>query len=242
LFFESRAFGRDGPETLSELTSRWLTEVLGPGSGAGLYPKVAPDESLAMAAREVVEHARASCGGHITTVTLGVGGNPGKRGTWRFELDLLRGLLSEGGSVILDKGVNEEIAGVEAIIAELAEQGVGIVELQTGPLAVPAGSAGSLLVYQGGVGPLAALLAPSDLYVGYDSAFQHVAAALAVPAIDIFVSPPSRLFSTRWRPHSKAPVQVVEVVHRGTDEDDRDALVRVLTACRAHRASVVDRR
>jgi hypothetical protein len=240
--FESRAFGRAGPESLSELTGCWLTEVLGPGIGDGLYPKVALDESLAMAARSVTERARAYGGGHVTTVTLGVGGNPGKRGTERFELDLLRGLLAEGGIVILDKGVEDEIASAEAIVAELAAEGVGVVELQTAPLGIPPGSEGRLLVYQGGVGPLAALVAGSDLYVGYDSAFQHVAAALEIPSIDIFVNPPNRLFSTRWRPYSKASVQVVELVHRGTDADDREALVRVLAARRAHRTTVVDRR
>ncbi len=239
--FESRAAGRTGPETLSELTARWLTEVLGPGTGDGLYPRVALDESLAMEARNVVEHARAR-GGYVTIVTLGVGGNAGKRATGRFELDLLRGLLAEDGMVILDKGVDDEIASVEALVAALAAEGVGAVDLQTEPLGIPPASTGRLLVYRGGVAPLAALIAGSDLYVGYDSAFQHVAAALAVPSIDIFVNPPSRLFSTRWRPYSRAAVQVVEVVHRGNAADDGEALSRVLAACRAHRTNLVDRR
>ena len=39
---------------------------------------------------------------------------------------------------------------------------------------------GQLLLCQGGLGPFTALVAASDLYVGYDSGFQHIAAALSV--------------------------------------------------------------
>ena len=240
--FESRAYRRPDAETLGALTVHWLDDILGPDDGGRLHPKVVPAKSLGVDARSVTRQARASGVGHVTALTLGVGGNARKRIAGRFELDLVRALLSDGGAVILDKGIDEEVERVEAIIAALAEQGTRVVELDANPLGLPPGASGRLLVHQGGLRSLLALVAASDLYVGYDSAFQHVAAALAVPVIDIFVNPPNHLFGQRWRPYSEAPVTVVEVVDAATDVDGRDTLPRVLAAYRAHRTTSVDQR
>lgn len=236
-FFESRTYRRPGAETLGELTGQWLAEVLGPDEGQPLHPKVVPAASHGAAARRVAEQIRPSGAEHLTTVTLGVGGNARKRISGPFELDLMRGLLSDGGIVILDKGIDEEVARVEAIIAALAAQGTRVVELGANPLRLPDGASGQLLIHCGGLRSLLALVAASDLYVGYDSAFQHVAAALSVPVIDIFVNPPNDLFSRRWRPYSTAAVDVVQV---GPDADSRETLRRVLTVYREHRATAAD--
>ena len=135
---------------------------------------------------------------------------------------------------------NHEVGRVEAIVAALAAEGIRVVGLEANPVRLPDGASGQLLIHQGGLRSLVALVAASDLYVGYDSAFQHIAAALSVPAIDVFVDPPSDLFSKRWRPYSKAPVEVVEVVQAGTDADGHGALPRVLTAHRELLAAAVD--
>ena len=82
--------------------------------------------------------------------------------------------------------------------------------------------------------PLIALVAESDLYVGYDSAFQHIAAALSVPAIDVFVNAPNEHFSRRWKPYPRAPV---EVVRAGEGESGDEVLARVLAASRALRTA-----
>ena len=231
-FFESRAYRRPGAETLGELTALWLNDILGPDDGAVLYPRVVPATSVASAARTVTQHVRASGAGHVTTMTLGVGGNARKSIAGRFEGDLLRALISEGGAVILDKGIDEEVARVEAIVAALAAERVRVVELEANPLRLPDGASGQLLLHRGGLRSLVALVAASDLYVGYDSAFQHIAAALGVPVIDVFVNPPNDLFSKRWRPYSTAVVEVVQV---GADDDGRETLPRVLAAYRASR-------
>jgi ADP-heptose:LPS heptosyltransferase len=85
-----------------------------------------------------------------------------------------------------------------------------------------------LLVYEGGLGPFAALIRHCDLYVGYDSAFQHIASALAVPVVDIFVDAPSASFAERWRPRSRAEVRLV----KPRAEAMADAVAEVLAACR----------
>jgi hypothetical protein len=235
-FFESRAYQRHGVDTLGELTGLWLNDILGADHGDRLYPKVVVTPSLAAAARAVAQRARANGAGHLTTMTLGVGGNARKRITGRFELELVRALLSEGGTIVLDKGVDEEVARLEAIVAMLRAEGFRVVELTANPLALPGEEAGQLLVHQGGLRSLLALVAASDLYVGYDSAFQHVAAAVAVPVIDVFVNPPNALFAQRWRPYSRAPVRVVGAT-TANDPDGRDLLTRVVAAYREHRAA-----
>src|SRR5581483_7175987 len=97
-------------------------------------------------------------GRRVIAVNLGVGENPRKRVAGGFELDLVRGLLAERHALILDKGVGEERSRVGEIVAALE------------PLPP------HVFVYEGAVGPFAALIRESDLYVGYDSAFQHIAA------------------------------------------------------------------
>ena len=165
-------------------------------------------------------------------MSLGVGGNARKRISGRFEVNLVGALISEGGVVVLDKGIDEEVARVEAIVAALAAEGARVAELEANPLRLPNQASGQLLLHRGGLRSLVALVAASDLYVGYDSAFQHIAAGLAVPSIDVFVNAPNDLFSKRWRPYSKAAVEVVQV---GTDEDGCETLPRVLAAYRASR-------
>jgi hypothetical protein len=170
----------------------------------------------------------------VTTVTFGVGGNAQKRLSGPFELSLVRALVADGGTVVIDRGIGEEVARVDAVIDTLSSEGVRVVELQADPLRIPDGAAGQLLTYQGGLRPLIALVAASDQYVGYDSAFQHIAAALSVPAIDVFVNAPNERFSRRWKPYSSAPV---EVVRAGLEESGDDVLARVVAACRAVRAA-----
>ena len=233
-FFESRGYRRPGADTLGELTARWLDEALGPHEGGTLYPQVVPSASDSIPAEAVARQMRASGGGHVTAVNLGVGGNARKRIPGRFELDLIRALLSEGGAVMLDRGIGEEVARVEAIVSALTAQGIGVIEMTPDTFRQPDRlPSHQLLICQGGLGPFTALVAASDLYVGYDSGFQHIAAALSVPVLDIFVNAPNELFGKRWRPYSRSPVDVVETA---TDAGGRDVLPRILAAYRKSRS------
>ena len=47
------------------------------------------------------------------------------------------------------------------------------------------------------------MIANSDLYVGYDSAGQHAAAALGIPLISIFAGAVNDRFFERWRPDGR---------------------------------------
>ncbi len=116
------------------------------------------------------------------TVSLGVGGNEGKRIGGSFERNLLRELSARAATVIVDKGAGEE----EAARAEQAAAGLPNVRFWNGSFAA-----------------FASLIANSDLYVGYDSAGQHAAAALGVPLVSVFAGAINDRFFERWRPEGR---------------------------------------
>jgi ADP-heptose:LPS heptosyltransferase len=115
------------------------------------------------------------------TVSLGVGENACKRIDDYFELAVLEKLLSYGRPILLDRGAGgEEAQRVDCLVAKLAH-----------PL---------LHVHDGTYASFASHIAQSNLYFGYDSAGQHVAAAAAVPLVSVFAGYVSERMFFRWRP------------------------------------------
>jgi hypothetical protein len=111
------------------------------------------------------------------TVSLGVGDNPAKRIDGDFERDLLHALAETSGSVLVDKGgTADERDRVERALLP------------------------GLRTHDGAFAPFAAQIARSKLYVGYDSAGQHVASACGIPLISIFKGFVSERMFARWRP------------------------------------------
>ena len=133
------------------------------------------------------------------TVSLGVGDNPAKRIRDPFEEELLRLLAQSGATLMIDQGAGgEEAAGVERAIERSG------VKAQT---------------WRGSFAGFASIIARSKLYVGYDSAGQHVAAACGVPLISIFAGFACPRMFARWRPTGRGRIDVVRV------EDPDPALV-----------------
>ena len=66
--------------------------------------------------------------------------------------------------------------------------------------------------WEGSFAGFAQVIAGSSLYVGYDSAGQHVAAACGVPLISIFAGFPAPRMFHRWRP-SGPHATVIRVDH-----------------------------
>jgi ADP-heptose:LPS heptosyltransferase len=217
LFFESRSYAIPGLETLGELTAHWLQRALLLDSEEGTRPRLELAMSEIERARQIV-HAFRRAGAFVVAVNLGVGGNARKRIPGEFEVDLIRRLITDGSRVILDYGIGEEETRVTTIVAALRNEGRRVCEL--GATASDASSIPNdcdVVTYRGPVAPFAALIGASNLYVGYDSAFQHIAAAQGVAVIDIFVNSPNATFLRRWRPHSSAPVTVVETTAHADD-------------------------
>ncbi len=202
-FWESRGYTRPGLETLGDLAGAWAGELWGAGERVFPWVSLPPQD---------VEAARQKAGGQRwASVNLGVGDNPRKRVDGEFEERLLRGLLSAGWRIFLDTGDGgEETARVEALVDRL-----GTPALET---------------WRGSLAGFGALIAASRLYVGYDSACQHLAAALGVPVIDIFAGHSSSRMVERWRPSGRAGVTLVVVDGKGTEPEQ--VLAQVLEAAR----------
>jgi ADP-heptose:LPS heptosyltransferase len=112
-------------------------------------------------------------------VSLGVGENPAKRLPDPFEEQLLA-LLSTRAPLVIDKGAGgEEAARVARAVAR---------------------SGARATFWDGSFAGFAQVIAASSLYVGYDSAGQHVAAACSIPLITIFAGFPVPRMFHRWRP------------------------------------------
>ena len=121
-----------------------------------------------------------SARGTHTAVSLGVGENPAKRIPDPFEERLLALLAAGGAALAIDKGAG----GEEAARVDRAVQRSGV----------------KATFWEGSFAGFAAIIAASRLYVGYDSAGQHVAAACGVPLVSIFAGFPAPRMFHRWRP------------------------------------------
>ena len=130
-------------------------------------------------------------GSNIITISLGVGENAAKRIPDPFEEELLKLLARSGASLWIDRGAGgEEAARVERAIARSG------VKVQT---------------WNGSFAGFAALIARSKLYVGYDSAGQHVAAACGTPLISVFAGFSCPRMFSRWRPTGLGRIEVIRV-------------------------------
>jgi len=131
-----------------------------------------------------------------TTVSLGVGENPSKRVPDPFEEQLLQRLPRP---ILIDKGAGgEEAERVESAVQKAGGQGI--------------------VMWDGSFAGFAAHIQRSRLYVGYDSAGGHVAAACGIPAISIFAGAVSERMFQRWRPTGKGKIQIVRPEGMGLDE------------------------
>jgi ADP-heptose:LPS heptosyltransferase len=128
-------------------------------------------------------------------ISLGVGENPAKRIDDPFEAELLALLARSGLPLTIDLGAGGEEA--ERVERAIAQSGVAAQR------------------WTGSFAGFASIVAGSLLYVGYDSAGQHVAAACGVPLISVFAGFPCDRMFARWRPAG----QVIRV------EDPRPEIV-----------------
>lgn len=123
-------------------------------------------------------------------VSFGVGENPAKRVAGNFEKELLKKLSKRGLPIVLDRGGG----GDEAERVDSAAAGVNGVEL-----------------HRGSFGQFADLIRQSSLYVGYDSAGCHAAAASAIPLMIFFKGAVNERFFHRWKPAGVGSMDVIRI-------------------------------
>jgi Glycosyltransferase family 9 (heptosyltransferase) len=122
-----------------------------------------------------------------STVSFGVGENPLKRVLDPFEEKLLQRLPRP---VLIDKGAGgEEAERVERAVAKAGGEGI--------------------VMWDGSFAGFAAHIQRSRLYVGYDSAGGHVAAACGIPMVSIFAGAVSERMFQRWRPTGEGKVEII---------------------------------
>ena len=125
-------------------------------------------------------------------VSFGFGGNPAKRVGEIFELETVRSLTRQGFDVILDEG--------------------GSAEERT--LARDISAATGCRTHNGSFGSFCRQIEASKLYVGYDSAGQHAAAALGVSSITAFRGWVNGRMLARWSPWGKGQNCVIPVTNQ----------------------------
>jgi len=94
-------------------------------------------------------------------------------------------------------------------MADLREQGVPGV--QTSMAAAAPSLSHGVVAIECGIGEMASLIAHSDEYLGYDSACQHIAAAVRTPTLTIFAGSNNKNFIRRWSACGDTDCRIVHV-------------------------------
>ncbi len=211
LFFNTRVFRPSSQGMrMSERVNRWVDAVFRVSDRC--TPRIWIPRAVNEQARHQVEILRQAGCRRIVTVNLGFGGNERKQLGIDFEKALLQDLLKEPGTVvILDRGFGDTEQQRSAEILEAVSQG----GMQTAQARLdgtnwPDLSHGVLAV-ECTIGDMAAMIAESDEFIGYDSACQHIAAACDTPVVTVFAGTNNDHFVQRWSACGRASSHVVHV-------------------------------
>jgi ADP-heptose:LPS heptosyltransferase len=160
---------------------------------------------------------------NIVVVNLGVGGNDQKRLGLEFEIKLMLRLLEDCETVVVfDMGYgDEEWNRAESILAEVRNNKVSAQQLQRNNK-VSAQQlqfdqidqvhlSHGIVGVQSGIGQMAGLISCADEFIGYDSACQHMAAALQIPTLTIFAGTNNPRFIHRWSACGQETTKIVHI-------------------------------
>ncbi len=207
--FEPLAHADEEKRKLGEDVNEWLTKVFADVDIDDItYPTLSIPAEYNKAAKEFYQKL-ADNNQIMATVNFGVGGNDDKRISDEFEFEVVLYLIENGYTIILDEGFGEdEIERADSIINKLKESGKTIIKV-IGDLSFTTNSKPDLIAFKGGIGQFAALISQSQLYLGYDSMGQHVAAALEIPELVIFNGYPTEKFSRKWHPYGIGKIDII---------------------------------
>jgi len=228
-FFNTRAWAAYPPKiSMAEMTNHWLDSLLGAPGYA--HPKV----WLKPAVRNVARQAAAVLRNHgcrrVVAVNLGVGGNSRKRVGPDFEKTLLLSLLQDGRTVVLlDKGAGADEARQTARLLRAVRAKGHPVESRRFGAFEGLTMRGGLVGLRCAIDEVAALIAECDEFIGYDSACQHISAALGVPTYTVFAGSNNPRFVRRWRACGPAASEIIHVdtISHPRLFDEEDIVVRL---------------
>jgi ADP-heptose:LPS heptosyltransferase len=210
-FFDSRSdVSLNSRMSMAELTNLWLNQVT--GTNDFCYPKVWLHREYIQAAKDLCDRLNKNGGCRIIAVNFGVGGNPRKTLGAKFELRLLLTILQEPQTIILlDRGSGDaELNHTGSLMKSVEEKGYTIHNAKIdacSDLDITQGIVG----LETRIGEIAAIIAQCDEYIGYDSAGQHIAAAVETPCLTIFAGSNNMRFLRRWSAFGQNSCQIVHV-------------------------------
>ena len=214
---------------MAELTNAWIDRVTGE---TDLHcPQVWLQTSNVQKAKIFCDKLKRIGTRRIIAINFGVGGNPRKKVGRLFEQKLLLSLLHEPQTVIvLDKGFGkEELNYADSLINAVKDQGFSV---QNAPFSpdFKAELNWGVIGLQTRIGEIAAIIAQCDEFIGYDSACQHIAAALGTPCLTIFAGSNNMRFIRRWSAFGKNSSNIVHVdtLTDPTSIDVDDIIARII--------------
>ena len=229
-FFDSRSDVSFADNmSMAQLTNAWLDKVTGAHDFRypGVWLRPGPMQKAAAL------HSRLKNNGtrRVIAVNFGVGGNPRKKVGRLLEQELLLSLLREPNTVIvLDKGLGEmELQSSNSLLDAVKQNGYPIKDAVFSAEFNSDINSG-MIGLQTRIGEIAAIIAKCDEYIGYDSACQHIAAALQTPCLTIFAGSNNMRFIRRWSAFGANSCQIVHVdtLSDPTAIDVEDIITRIM--------------
>jgi len=238
-FFDSRSdVSFTGNMSMAQLTNAWLDKVTGVHDFR--YPGVWLLPGPVQKAAALYGRLKNNGTRRVIAVNFGVGGNPRKKVGRLLEQELLLSLLQEANTVIvLDKGLGEvELQYSNSLLDAVKQNGYSI---EDAVFAAEFNSdiSSGVIGLQTRIGEIAAIIAKCDEYIGYDSACQHIAAALQTPCLTIFAGSNNMRFIRRWSAFGANSCQIVHVdtLSDPTAIDVEDIITRIMNERRAENDS-----
>jgi ADP-heptose:LPS heptosyltransferase len=210
-FFDSRSgVSFAANMSMAQLTNAWLDNLT--GKDEFCYPAVWLLPGPLRKADALYQRLKNNGTSSVIAINFGVGGNPRKKVGRLLEQELLLSLLRKPNTVIvLDKGFGEkELQSANYLLEVVEQHGYAIKDALFGAEFRSDISSG-VIGLQTHIGEIAAIIAKCDEYIGYDSACQHIAAALQTPCLTIFAGSNNMRFIRRWSAFGANSCRMVHV-------------------------------
>ncbi len=211
LYFNSHPESSTAPKaSIAEITNQWLDQVFGPAEFC--YPQVWLTNAVSRQVEPFENSIRNSGCQRIVVVNLGVGGNDQKRLSLEFEIKLISRLLEDPHTVVvLDMGFgDEEWDRARRILTEVQNHNTPVQQFRfedMEQISFPHG----ILAVQSSIGQMAGLISCADEFIGYDSACQHIAAALRITTLTIFAGTNNPRFIRRWSACGQGTTKIIHI-------------------------------
>ena len=210
-FFDSRSEkSYAGNLAMAQLTNAWLNKLTDEDDFC--HPRVWLLPSNVQKATEWCTKLKNNGAARVIAINFGVGGNPRKKVGINLERELLLTLLQEPNTVLLlDKGFGDsELQNSNALLGAIQAQGFArhdaIFDAQ-----LETKLNWGVIGLQSRIGEIAAVIGACDEYIGYDSACQHMAAALNTPCLTVFAGSNNMRFIRRWSAYGPSSCKIVHV-------------------------------